>query len=106
MKQLAFMTLTMSLMACGDKSDDTAVTEDTTEETSGEADLANGQVVHDERCMACHASNPSMETKAPGLSDSELESVIQNGTGSMPGQGLNETDLRDVIAYLRATYGE
>ena len=95
-------------MACGDKSEDTATeetTEEATEETSGEADLANGQVVHDERCMACHASNPDMENKSPGLSDEELETVIQTGSGSMPGQGLNAADLRDVIAYLRATYG-
>lgn len=109
MKHLVLISLTLGLMACGDKSDDTAGSEDstgdTTEETSGEADLANGQVVHDERCMACHASNPDMETKSPSLTDEELEAVIQTGSGSMPGQGLNATDLRDVIAYIRATYG-
>ena len=98
MRKLLILSLvSLNLFACGDKTDDTA--------TGGEADLANGQTVHDSICMACHAGNPDMETNAPNLSDAELESVIQNGSGSMPGQGLSDTDLRDVIAYLRNAYG-
>jgi mono/diheme cytochrome c family protein len=109
--------ISVGLFACGDKSEDTATEEvdttedtstedtDTTEDTSAEeADLANGQAVHDNVCMGCHAGNPNMENNAPGLSDEELTSVIQSGTGAMPGQNLSDTDLRDVIAYLRATY--
>lgn len=104
--------ISVGLFACGDKSEDTATEEvDTTEDTSTEdtdtteeADLANGQAVHDNVCMGCHAGNPNMENNAPGLSDEELTSVIQSGTGAMPGQNLSDTDLRDVIAYLRATY--
>ena len=96
----------LNLLACGDKEEDTATeeTEDTSTETV-EADLANGEVVHDTRCMGCHANNPAMEDGVPNLTDSELESVIQNGQGSMPGMGLNEIDLRDVIAFLRQEYG-
>ena len=103
MRKLLMLSLvSLSLLACGDKSEDTAAGEET---VSGEADLANGQAIHDSMCMACHAGNTDMETNTPNLSDSELESVIQNGSGSMPGQGLSDTDLRDVIAYLRVTYG-
>ena len=103
MRKLLILSLvSLSLFACGDKTDDTSVGEET---VSGEADLANGQTVHDSMCMACHAGNPDMETNTPNLSDAELESVIQSGSGSMPGQGLSDTDLRDVIAYLRDTYG-
>ena len=103
MRKLLILSLvSLSLFACGDKTDDTAGGEET---VSGEADLTNGQTVHDSICMACHAGNPDMETNAPNLSDAELESVIQNGSGSMPGQGLSDTDLRDVIAYLRNAYG-
>ncbi len=111
--------LGLALVACGEKSEDTASaeeTEETTEETENteeteeteettEPDLTNGQSIHDAMCMGCHANNPDMAENSPSLSDSELESVIQNGSGSMPGQGLSDTDLRDVIAYLRATYG-
>ena len=92
----------IGLFACGEKSEDTAVAADT---VSGEPDLVNGQAVHDSSCMPCHAGNPDMETNTPDLSDAELESVIQNGSGAMPGMGLNETDLRDLIAFLREEYG-
>jgi mono/diheme cytochrome c family protein len=114
MKTMAsILAMSIAFMACGEKTEDTATTEDTTdtevtdtEDTSSEeADLANGQSVHDSICMACHSGNPAMENQSPNLTDSELEGVIQNGSGSMPGQGLSDTDLRDVIAYLRATYG-
>ncbi len=119
MKTMAsILAMSIAFMACGEKTEDTATTEDTTdtevtdtedtstEDTSTEeADLANGQSVHDSICMACHSSNANMENNTPNLSDSELEGVIQNGSGSMPGQGLSDTDLRDVIAYLRDTYG-
>ena len=101
-KLLLFGAMALSVSACGDKTEDTAETDDV---VSGEADLENGQVIHDSMCMACHAGNPDMETNTPSLSDAELESVIQNGSGSMPGQGLSDTDLRDVIAYLRDIYG-
>ena len=94
--------VSLSLLACGDKTEDTAGDAET---VSGEADLANGQTIHDSMCMACHAGNPDMESNTPNLSDAELESVIQNGSGSMPGQGLSDTDLRDLIAYLRDIYG-
>jgi len=103
-KILLTAMLSMGMFACGEKTDDTASGE-TEEVVSTEPDLANGQTVHDSMCMACHASNPDMEEKSPSLSDAELESVIQNGSGSMPGQGLSAEDLRDVIAYLRETYG-
>ncbi len=118
MKTMAsILAMSIAFMACGEKTEDTATTEDTTEDTTDtevtdtedtsteEADLANGQSVHDSICMACHSSNANMENNTPNLTDSELEGVIQNGSGSMPGQGLSDTDLRDVIAYLRATYG-
>ena len=100
-KMLSLGLLSLSLFACGEKTEDTAGDD----VVNGEADLVNGEAVHDSSCMPCHAGNPDMATNTPGLSDSELESVIQNGSGAMPGQGLSETDLRDVIAYLRQEYG-
>lgn len=101
-KVLSLGLLSLSLFACGEKEEDTAVTNDI---VSGEADLVNGKAVHDSSCMPCHAGNPDMETNTPNLSDAELESVIQNGSGAMPGMGLNDTDLRDLMAFLREEYG-
>ena len=67
MRKLLMLSLvSLSLFACGDKTDDTAGGEET---VSGEADLANGQTIHDSMCMACHASNPDMESNTPNLSD-------------------------------------
>ena len=95
-------------MACGDKSDDTAGSEDstgdTTEETSGSrfGQWSSGSwwTLYGLSCQQSRYGNQVTE-----LTDEELEAVIQTGSGSMPGQGLNATDLRDVIAYIRATYG-
>ena len=101
-KILSLGLISLSLFACGDKTEDTAGADNI---VAGEADLANGKAVHDSSCMPCHVGNPDMETNTPSLSDAELESVIQNGSGSMPGIGLSETDLRDVMAYLREEYG-
>ena len=100
-KMLNVGLLSITLFACGEKTEDTAGDDI----VSGEVDLVNGKAVHDSSCMPCHAGNPDMETNTPDLSDSELESVIQSGSGAMPGQGLSDTDLRDVIAYLRQEYG-
>jgi len=102
------------LVACGDKAEDTSsTTEDTTTEdtattdtstTTDEPDLDNGKSVHDNRCMGCHASNNDIASHAPSMSDEELADIIQNGKGPMPAQNLSETDLRDVIAYIRQEY--
>jgi len=97
-KTLMVVWMSLGLVACGEKSEDTAT--DTVDN-----DLANGEAVHDSICMACHAGNPAMADNTASLSDEELTAVIQNGSGSMPGQGLSDTDLRDVIAFLRETYG-
>ena len=109
-KTLMVVWMSLGLVACGEKSEDTAtdtvdnVDTDEAVET-GDPDLANGEAVHDSICMACHAGNPAMADNTASLSDDELTGVIQNGSGSMPGQGLSDTDLRDVIAFLRETYG-
>ena len=61
-------SILFTVVACGDGSKDTA-------SSTEEADLANGQQVHDTKCMACHASNPAMEAGVPSLSDADLEDV-------------------------------
>ena len=116
------------LLSCGDKEDsedtsvaprvDTGAVQDTGSATESDSDtatdtetdtglegnVANGQVVHDGRCIGCHENNPAMAQRVPVLSDAELEDVIQNGQGYMPPQGLSELQLIDVIAFLRQEY--
>ena len=101
-KILSLGLISLSLFACSEKTEDTAGTDNI---VSGEPDLVNGKAVHDSSCMPCHAGNPDMATNTPELSDAALQSVIQNGSGAMPGIGLSDTDLRDLMAFLREEYG-
>ena len=106
-KTLMVVWMSLGLVACGEKTEDSATDAVDTDEAveTGNPDLANGEAVHDSICMACHAGNSAMADNTSSLSDAELTGTIQNGSGSMPGQGLSDTDLRDVIAFLRETYG-
>jgi cytochrome c551 len=93
--------LILGLAACGDKTGDTA----SSEIDLSTADIENGQTVHDEVCQVCHSSNSAMADNAASLSDSQLEDVIRNGTGSMPAQSsLSDQDVVDVMGYIRETY--
>jgi mono/diheme cytochrome c family protein len=90
------------------------------ESTSGPTgDFERGQVVFMETCGRgdCHGPGgqagpaPSLAVVVPQRDDARLRNVIQLGTGktgkskdSMPGLELEEQDLVDVIAYLRATF--
>ena len=84
------------LIACGGKAADTS---------NGEADLENGESVY-QSCMACHSGNGiAIDVISAELSDEELERIIVEGEGGMPAQSaLSADDVRDVIAYIRATF--
>jgi mono/diheme cytochrome c family protein len=63
----------------------------------------------------CHGpdgsgSDPSSDADdlskvVPGLSDSEIESRIENGFGLMAPVDLDEQEMADVIAYVRQEFG-
>jgi mono/diheme cytochrome c family protein len=82
--------------------------DDTTGGDTGEADLANGQAIHDGTCMiaGCHLDNgEQLEVHVPDHSDAELFQVIDQGTEDMPAQAqLSDQDIEDVIAYVRTIY--
>ena len=93
-----FMSILLSLfVACGEKSS----------ETTGEVDLDNGESIYHSSCLACHPNNGyDVEAVAVDFSDEELESIIKDGVGGMPAQSsLSDADVRDVVAYIRATFG-
>lgn len=82
---------------------DTGEPEDTdTPEDTG-PDLENGQQIHDNTCMGCHASNPDI-TNVANLTDQEIAVLMENGSGSMPPIHLSEDELTDLIAFLRQEY--
>jgi len=90
------------------------------------ADVAVGKAAYSQTCIACHGANgkgaiPGVAdlTKADGAlskTDDELIKSITEGFQSpgaalaMPAKGgnpaLTETDIKAVLAYLRATFGK
>ena len=95
-------TLILSLLiACGDKTSDTGTTNGGGDDT---ADLANGESIYSNTCMACHAGNGfDILALSSSLDDAQLESVIVDGIGGMPSQSsLSDADVTDVIAYIRS----
>lgn len=77
-------------------------TSEPSEEPQG--DVANGASIVNSRCMGCHGGNPSIEDSA-NMTDQELRDLFANGDGGMPPVHLSESELLDVIAYLRSVYG-
>lgn len=72
---------------------------------------------YDDTCGACHGASgdlgvavngtaaADLNEVVPEKSDDELEAIILNGTGDMPAPPLSTGEARDVIAYLRETFG-
>jgi mono/diheme cytochrome c family protein len=99
------LILLLSLSACvgnGGK-DDTAITR---------GDAAAGAIVFTNACAVCHGakgeggSGPGMADVVPGLTDGDIVDTVQNGSGDMAAVSIDDTDLSDVLAYLRDTWGE
>ena len=93
------------LAACSGKDGDSGHDHDHDGEeiADGEPDLVNGEAIYSTNCMGCHASNGvDIIAESAGLSDGQLSGVITDGVGGMPPQaGLSDTDVRDVIGYIR-----
>lgn len=103
--RLSLLALPLLLVACtgsADKGD-----------TAGGivGDATAGADVYASNCAGCHGasgeggSGPAMTDEVPEKSDEELEGIITNGVGSMPGFDLAEQDMADLVAYLRENYG-
>lgn len=76
------------------------------------ADIFNGKEVYDLHCQGCHGvDGRSLEPGTPDFTrgeslmvpDTELYERLRDGTGHLPSfRGMIEdSDLRDVIAYVR-----
>ena len=125
MKVIQLLPL-LAIIACGDKETDTFTVDNTEEETADEPiddtdtdtdtdidtddsddetdDIANGQSIHDNMCMNCHASNQAMADRVPNMTDEQITDVVQNGIGNMAAQPVDAEDLPDLIAFLRQEY--
>jgi hypothetical protein len=45
-----------------------------------------------------------LPTIVPTLTDTEIESAIGDGFGAMPPQDLDQRDIEDCTAWVRATF--
>ena len=80
--------------------------------------VAEGEEVYGRTCENCHGADGAagiqvdgvaaadLNVVIPAFSDDELASVITEGIGAMPAQDLEGREVDDVIAYLRATFGD
>lgn len=91
---------------------DTSDTSDTADTADTAPDLVAGQAVFTRSCggSGCHGSTgddgsaPNLSDQVPRAEDTELTDVIRNGKGDMPAVTLTDVELRDLLAWLRATF--
>lgn len=77
-----------------------------TEEAGG--DVAEGQMIFNQTCTTCHADNG--EGQGPigpnlageGLSQADIEDIVTNGRGAMPGGLVTGEQFDDVVAYVES----
>lgn len=105
-------TLTLALLtliACGDKDDDTGAGEfDAILALTGDA--AAGATVFSSTCANCHGADgtggsaPDISGAVGGYSDADLLDVVLNGSGSMAPVALEDQEAADLLAYVRDTF--
>jgi mono/diheme cytochrome c family protein len=107
MQRALFLILALSSFGCAPK--DTASTTD----SGGGGEAPNGAALFSSSCAGCHGvngegvgSSPSLVERVPELTDSDLATVIDEGTGSMPSVGLSSDEVDAVFLYVRAQFGQ
>jgi mono/diheme cytochrome c family protein len=80
--------------------------------------VAAGAEVYGRTCENCHGADGTLGVQLDGVpasdltevvpmrSDEQLAAVVEDGVGAMPAQDLAGREIDDVIAYLRATFGD
>lgn len=82
------------------------------------ADLEKGEQVYDATCAACHGADGGGEAESgfpdatdltvvmPQFSDEQLVTIMLEGSGTMPAQGITADDADKVVLFLRETFEE
>jgi len=80
--------------------------------------VAEGEAIYERTCENCHGADGTagiqvdgvpaadLTVFVPKLSDDDLATIITTGIRAMPAQDLQGREVDDVIAYLRATFGD
>ncbi len=102
-----FMGTSLVLAACGganDNADKDSTTNNGNETTT--ADAGDAAKIYENKCSACHgqdlagAGGPNLTRVGSSLSQAEIENVIKNGRGNMPGGLLDENETAKVAEWL------
>ena len=68
-------------------------------------------------CTSCHGADGAagvqvngvaatdLRSVLPALDEATLAAIVQEGSGAMPAQRLDDADTADLIAYLRERFG-
>jgi mono/diheme cytochrome c family protein len=114
MRHLAVLAALVLTVACGKDEESGHHHEHTATEHPAldlTGDATAGATVYADTCGACHGADgtggigPSLVEHAPMHSDEELVATIVNGTGTMEPVALEDQEIADVLAYIRATFG-
>jgi mono/diheme cytochrome c family protein len=99
-------------VACGDKGGDSA--DDPYAALELEGDEAAGSTVFSNTCGSslCHGPDGAgtdtdaedLREKVPSYDDKQIVDIVTNGYEAMPPQYLEDQEIADVLAYLRATF--
>ncbi|MFC7321901.1 cytochrome c551 [Halobacillus campisalis] len=113
MKKLLWASLVgmiLVLGACGggdDESGNGGESEDTgSEESSFDGDVAAAEEVFQQNCASCHGGDmegnvgPALTEIGSKYSADEIQSIIQEGKGSMSAQNVEESDAELVASWL------
>jgi mono/diheme cytochrome c family protein len=98
------------LTACGGGNDETEQDTSPTEEQAGDeqqtADAGDGDAIFQQNCSSCHGGDlksggaPDLDKIGSKYSKDEIEEIIVNGKGGMPGGLLSDEDADAVASWL------
>ncbi len=79
-----------------------------------DGDASSGQLVFDQHCAGCHGADgklaandaADLSIRVPEMSDDAIEAAVVEGVGEMPPASLEDQELADLIAWLRASFGQ
>lgn len=84
----------------------------------GGGDPVAGETVYTANCAVCHGADGTLGVDSSGvaatdlsvriaeISDDEITADVQNGIRTMPAlTNIDDTQMQDLIAYLRDTFG-
>ena len=104
--------ISLLVVACGDKDDDTATTDEISIILALDGDATSGATVFSSSCSACHGSDGTggsapvdLTTHAATMSDEAIVDTVLNGVGGMPAISIDDQSIADVLAYIRSEFG-